>query len=213
MSDLQCPARVFVARHGEAGYAVPDVLSDEGGWLTDLGRRQAGALAEALGAERIAAVYCSPLARAVETAEEVAGLLGVRSTVLPGTQELAVGDLAGRPFADLPGAEVYAAWLAGDLAAPWPGGETGVAILARMSSALDEVADRHRGEAVLVVSHGGVMSLVLPLLAVNAGSVRGNPPVLTNCAVVALERDGDGWRLVRPWPTPAAAESPASEQA
>ena len=40
MSDLQCPARVFVARHGEAAYESA-LLSDAGGWLTPLGRLQA----------------------------------------------------------------------------------------------------------------------------------------------------------------------------
>lgn len=33
MTDLQCAARLFVARHGEAGYES-ELLSDAGGWLT-----------------------------------------------------------------------------------------------------------------------------------------------------------------------------------
>jgi probable phosphoglycerate mutase len=54
VSDLQCPARILVARHGEAMYADPDMLSDEGGWLTDLGKEQAADLGERLRGERVA---------------------------------------------------------------------------------------------------------------------------------------------------------------
>ena len=45
MGDLQCAARVFVARHGEALYEN-ELLSDAGGWLSPLGREQARTLAE-----------------------------------------------------------------------------------------------------------------------------------------------------------------------
>jgi len=38
VSDLQCPARFLVARHGEATYAHPELLSDEGGRLIARGQ-------------------------------------------------------------------------------------------------------------------------------------------------------------------------------
>jgi len=40
MSDLHCPATLLVARHGDAEYGHPSVLSDEGGWLSERGRRK-----------------------------------------------------------------------------------------------------------------------------------------------------------------------------
>jgi probable phosphoglycerate mutase len=51
---------------------------------------------------------------------------------------------------------------------------------------------------VLVVSHGGVMCMVLPLLARNLAPdhTRGLP--LPNCGVVSLEADADGW-VARSW--------------
>jgi probable phosphoglycerate mutase len=73
-------------------------------------------------------------------------------------------------------------------------------ILARMRRSLDDVADRHRGEAVLVVSHGGVMSLALPRLVSGAPPALLELPPVANCAVVAVEVDADGWRLTREWP-------------
>ena len=50
MSSLQCPARVLVARHGEAEYET-DLCSDDGGSLTAAGSR-AGARARRVAARR-----------------------------------------------------------------------------------------------------------------------------------------------------------------
>ena len=49
MSDLFCPATLIVTRHGQATYHVPGIASDDGGWLTELGRKQASALARSHG--------------------------------------------------------------------------------------------------------------------------------------------------------------------
>jgi probable phosphoglycerate mutase len=95
VSDLQCPARILVARHGEAMYADPSVLSDEGGWLTELGRDQAGDLGDRLRDERVAAVYASRLSRAQETGAIVGGRLGL--TPSTGRRRAGVrGRVAGR---------------------------------------------------------------------------------------------------------------------
>jgi probable phosphoglycerate mutase len=75
MSALQCPARVFVARPGDAE-----------------------ALAAALRAQRIARVWCGPLPPSVQTAETVAAVLGVDVVVREDLRELRV---AGRPPAVL----------------------------------------------------------------------------------------------------------------
>ena len=87
MSDLQCPARVFLARHGEAEYET-ELLMDHGGSLTTTGRAQARELGEKLRSERIAHVYSSTMSRAVQTAELAAGVLGVEVTVREGLVEL-----------------------------------------------------------------------------------------------------------------------------
>ena len=75
-SQLHCPATFVVVRHAEAAYEQT-VLTRDGGWLTAAGRAQAGKLADELGGRRVAAVVTSDLARAVQTAELLAGRLGV----------------------------------------------------------------------------------------------------------------------------------------
>ena len=74
MSDLHCPARVFVARHGEASY-------DEGERLTAAGEHQARELGERLRGERVAQVHASSMPRAAATARIAAALLGVTVTL------------------------------------------------------------------------------------------------------------------------------------
>ena len=74
MSDLHCPARVFVARHGETSY-------DAGERLTAAGAQQARELGEQLRGERVAHVHASSMPRAAETARIAAALLGVTVTL------------------------------------------------------------------------------------------------------------------------------------
>lgn len=197
MSDLQCAARVFVARHGEAVYES-ELLSDAGGWLSPLGRGQARALAERLAPERISRVWTSDMARAVQTGEIVAAALGVDVVVRKGLREFGVGDAAGTTGVPDPFAATFAAWLDGDLTARIPGGESGEDVLERYTAVLDEIADAHRGESVLVVSHGGVMCMALSAVARNLALSHPRDIPMPNCGVVALEGDADGW-VARSW--------------
>jgi len=197
VTDLQCAARVFVARHGEALYES-ELLSDAGGWLSPLGRQQATDLAATLAPERITRVWASDMARAVQTAEIVAGILGVDVVVRKGIREFGVGDAAGTTGVPDPFAATFASWLAGDLTARIPGGESGDEVIARYAAVLDEVADEHRGESVLVISHGGVTCLTLPALATNLPLTHGHEKPMPNCGVVAMEADADGW-VCRSW--------------
>ncbi|HPF82121.1 histidine phosphatase family protein [Nostocoides australiense] len=199
--SLHCPATLIVARHAEAEYSHGDLLSDEGGRLTAHGREQAAQLATRLGEKRIALVYTSPLARAVETGRIAATGLGVGHREMAGLQEFSVGDLVGEPVDDERLTTTYAAWLAGELSHRIPGAESGEEVVTRFREALSAIADLHRGEHVLVISHGGVMSLGLPNVA--TGGPAGSPPPLANCASVELSAGDDGWTL-GPW-APAEA--------
>ena len=193
MSTLQCPTTLVLARHAEAEYEAP-VWADEGGSLTTLGRRQATTLADRLVDRRVAHVWTSTLARAVQTGEIAAARLGVGVTTRIGLREFAIGELAGAPLDTDPFEPTYAAWLAGDLDARIPGGEDGHAIVARMRAVIAEIADAHPGETVLVVSHGGTLRLAVPLLCRMAAA----PAWLANTATIEVDADADGW-VCRAW--------------
>ena len=195
MSDLQCPTRVFLARHGEADYET-DLVTDDGGSLSATGRAQARALGERLLGERIARVWCSPLSRAVQTAEIAAGVLGVVVVVREDLREYGVGALAGTDASESAALRpVFEAWVAGDDAARIPGGEAVAGIAARVSGVLDEVRDAHRGEGVLVVSHGGAIMVTVPVL-LDRPRETGHDLALPGGAHLALEGDDEGWRMV-----------------
>ena len=176
-------------------------MTDDGGSLTALGRRQARELAAQLRGERVARIWCSPLARAVQTAEIVAaalagdGLLDV--VVREGLREYGVGSLAGTHADEREElGPVFEAWAAGDDEATIPGGERVADVVARVSAVLREIADEHPGETVLVVSHGGAVLATLPELV---GRPRASAYDLTlpNAGWAELAVDADGWRLVR----------------
>lgn len=214
MSDLFCPATLIVARHGEATYDVLDVASNDGGWLTERGRKQAATLAESLRDRRVAAIWCSDLARAVQTAEIAAAVLGVSVRVRAGLRETSPGDWSGRPDSLAMFDEVFQRWLSGDLAASAPGGETGEDVVRRVSTELESAADQFRGETVLVVSHGGAMSLTLPRLARNVPADYARDRLPDNCATSEIVVDADGW-LLQTWagePVVGGARPPAGSE-
>ena len=198
MSDLQCAVTVLLVRHGEA---VPDglgVVSDEDRPLTPRGHEQARELGERLRERRVAAVWSSALVRARTTADAVGEVLGLPVRVVEGAHEFSVGSLAGSPDGAERAHAVYTAWLAGDLGTGCPGAETGHEVVARLEAVLDDLRDLHRGETVVLVTHGGVMTVAAARLC------RGAPADLAgtrvpNCAVAEVAGDSDGWDLVS-WP-------------
>lgn len=193
MSDLQCPTTLILARHGEAEYETSE-WADEGGSLTGLGRDQARHLGESLVGHRIAHIWTSSLARAVQTAEIAAARLDVSATTRLGLHEFGAGDFATEPRQVDPFMKIYTAWLAGDLEPRVPGGESGLEIVARLRGVLAEIADAHRGETVLVVSHGGILRLGVPALC-RMDVPAGDTP---NCFTVEIEIDNDDW-VCRRW--------------
>jgi broad specificity phosphatase PhoE len=201
MSDLFCPVTVLAVRHAEARYdgtTLPGV--PDGGAISDLGREQVATLVEQLHGRRVAAVVSSPYSRARDTAELIAQALDVPLEVADDLRELDAGELTELPHGEgiAKVDEVFATWLHGDLAVSCPGGETGAQLVTRVRGALEALADRFRGEAVVVVSHGGAMTLALPVICGQSARELAARP-LENTAVVELEGDADGWRLLR-WP-------------
>jgi probable phosphoglycerate mutase len=192
MTALQCATTLIVARHGEAAYEVSE-WADEGGSLTALGREQSAALAGTLAGRRVAHVWTSTLARAVQTAEIVAARLGVGVTTRLGLREPGLGESAGQPMDMDAVLETYLRWQEGDLDARIPGGESGREIADRVGGVLREIADLHPGETVLVMSHGTAISLGVPDLC--RMDVAQGP--LANTASVEVLADADGWVCAR----------------
>ena len=136
------------------------------------------------------------MACAVQTAEIVATILGVDVVVREGLREFGVGVHAGGTGDPDPFRPTFARWLDGDLEARIEGAESGTEVIDRMGTELELVADQHRGEAALVISHGGAICTAIPALARNLTPRFPESRAIPNTGVVELEADGDGWRAL-----------------
>jgi 2,3-bisphosphoglycerate-dependent phosphoglycerate mutase len=196
VSSLMCPATLIVARHADADYLDAE-FSDEGGTLSFDGRAQAARLAEEVRDRRIAHVWCSDIARAVQTAEIIACRLGVGVTTRKALREIDVGDLHGQPFSVEAICAVTDHWFHGELDVAFPGGESGAEVVARYAAVLAEIADVHRGETVVVVTHQTASCIALPSVARNVSPSYADRHRLENGESAELVIDGDDWALTR----------------
>ena len=154
--------RLLVVRHGQS------VWNAERRWqgradppLSELGRRQAAAAEPG----DVDLVVTSPLSRAHETAVILAGSTGAPlAEVHADLQEREAGEWTGMTRAEIarryPGAPR-------DGRRP-PGYEPDDAVRARVEHRLRDVASRHRGRTVLVVTHGGVIGVAAAMIDVAA---------------------------------------------
>lgn len=148
---------VLLVRHGTTpttGQVLPGRAP--GLHLADQGRDQATNLAGRLSswsARKITAVYASPLERTRETAAPIARALGLRVRVHRGLLECDFGDWTGaelKKLAKLPEWTTVQRYPSGFR---FPGGESFVAMQARIVGTLSDLYRRHRGETIVAVSH------------------------------------------------------------
>ena len=156
--------RLIAVRHGETAWNVDTRIQgqlDIG--LNDTGLWQARCVGEALADEPIAAIYASDLARAWQTALEIARPRGIEVQPEPALRERAFGHFEGRTFADIDASlpEQARLWRTRDPAfAPEGGGESLLAFRERVTGIAGHLAQRHPGELVVLVAHGGVMDVL-----------------------------------------------------
>jgi broad specificity phosphatase PhoE len=155
---------VLLARHGQtADNAEGRILGRRDPALTAIGCAQAERLAAALAGAGVAAVWTSPLRRALATAEIVAGALGLTSAVLDDLVESARGHWEGRAVGEIArtAPQLHAAFVSGDPAFAFPGGESLREQRRRTARALAVVAAGPL--PALVVAHAGTIRAALAL--------------------------------------------------
>ena len=149
--------RLIFVRHGQSLANAEERFTHgphEG--LSERGEREADARGAAL-VQRFAPtrLYTSPFVRARQTAVVLARHLSLEPIVVEDLREQHFGELRGRPYSALGDSSR-------DGLARWeyrpPGGETLREVAERVGPAVVEIAERERGEEVVIVSHGGVMA-------------------------------------------------------
>jgi probable phosphoglycerate mutase len=156
---------LYIIRHGQSHVNLKEWDSgntDEG--LTELGRRQAAALAEWLPkhVKQVDAIYSSTMRRALETAEPLSKAYDLALNFEDRLREIGNNrwDHTAWPNDDLPRdyAEYWSSERPFSTVTPYiEGGETFIHFRARVGLFIEELVEMHLGEVILAVCHGGII--------------------------------------------------------
>jgi len=152
--------RLIIVRHGETDWNVEGRYQGQlDSALTSIGRGQAEALAERFSREEFSALYSSDLGRARETAERIAVRTGHRVQLDSRLRERGLGQMQGliRPEFEAKMPEEYQRFRTGDWDWAPPEGESGRQSVERFQAGLTDLAQKHAGNRIAIVTHGGVL--------------------------------------------------------
>lgn len=152
---------VIIVRHGQTEWNIAGIRQGHlDSRLTSRGIQQAKALGERLSREKFTAIYSSDLGRAVQTAMAIADVTGHEVVTDARLRERHLGIFQG-----LNGDQIQAKYpeerrLLRSIGPDYviPGGESMRQQVERNVAYLNELAEKHAGETIVVVTHGGVVS-------------------------------------------------------
>jgi len=162
--------------------------------LNETGKAQAQRIAARLAKEKIAAVYASPLQRAIQTAQPLAALLNLQVEQHPGLLDIDFGALEGMTIDEARTAfpDVIEKWIATPSKVKFPKGGSLKLVNARIDNLFQDLLPRHVGETVVLVSHkvvcGAIICMALDLSADALWRIRQD-----NACINLFERRGDDW--------------------
>jgi probable phosphoglycerate mutase len=188
---------LYLVRHAESTWnAEGRVQGQADPPLSGMGLAQAAQLAGRFRDEPVAALYSSPLLRARQTAEPIAGVTGLAIQFDDRLKEHHTGLFTGLVWMDIVAQypEFAQAWM--DQAMDMPGGEKHAALRARAAGVMQDIVARHAEGQIVVVSHGGVLGEYLAhVLGLDPG--RRHPFRFDNASLSLIEVGGAFPRLHR----------------
>ena len=188
---------LIVIRHGETAWnRERRMQGTTDTQLSDVGREQARALGRRLSGRSFAALYTSDLARALDTARAISDHTGRAAVADPRLQERRFGIFEGLTAEEIVARypEEHARFASRDPDFAVPGGESARSFTQRCIGCLAEIAGRHPGHEVVVVTHGLVLdSLYRAAHGLDHGARR--PVPLINASLNVFRYDGAAWRL------------------
>ena len=204
MGERPTGTRLVLIRHGEAFCNAKGIVGGPlgCGGLTELGRTQAEALRDRLERSRefddAVALYTSVLPRAVQTAAIISSGLPERLVAVEDCDlcELHPGEADGLTWDEMIATFGGPDWDK-DPGQPFaPGGESWLGFYERCERALRKIADRHTGQRVILVVHGGVIEQAMKLVNRRDASERLRLRT-ENCSMTEIEFENDVRRLLR----------------
>ena len=193
-ADAPKPATVLLVRHGvtaTTGKVLPGRAS--GLHLSDEGRRQAEATAARIKSlPKVAAVYASPLERAQETAQPIADARRLKLRTEPGLLECDFGEWTGKRLAALSKKKEWTVVQNRPSSFRFPDGESLQEMQGRMTETLDQLAKRHAGRTIVVVSHADpIKAVVVDAMGAHLDSYQ--RIVISPCSITVI-----AWHSLRP---------------
>jgi phosphoserine phosphatase len=156
---------IILVRHGHVDWLAPERFRGRAELpLSDLGRRQAQAVARYIAATwKPDAVYTSPLGRCRETGAAVAAPFRLEPQPIDGLADIDYGEWQGltRDEARERWPDETELWFRAPHIAAIPGGETLAAVLSRATAALRDILWRHPDQTVVLVGHDSVNRVLL----------------------------------------------------
>jgi probable phosphoglycerate mutase len=183
---------VLLIRHGRSADVVPGSPESADPPLHPIGEQQAAALAARLAPLELHGVYSSHLRRAMQTARPLADQRGLHLETHVDLEEIRLGDWGNGEFRRR-AATRDPEWLAWSRTGRWdgiPGCEGDECLRSRVAASIALLAERHAGERIAVVAHGGVINAYVSHLLDVHRSVW-MPVENTSVTVVRLHREAD----------------------
>ena len=155
--------QICLVRHGETEWNAERRIQgqiDIG--LNETGQRQAVAAGRWLKQAGIGALYSSDLKRAWTTAQAIGAELGLAPISVPEMRERRYGVFEGLTYDEAKAnhPEGYAAFEGRNADYDFENGESLHVMFERVTGKLKELAERHPGEILAIVLHGGVLDII-----------------------------------------------------
>lgn len=159
--DNHTETTVYAIRHGETEWNIEGKQQGHlDSPLTENGIKQAHAIADALAGFGIEQIYSSDLGRAAQTAEIISCKLNIAAGFDQRLRERNLGSLQGMTKSEYQKKfpKNYSAFHTEDPDYVIPGGESARCQYKRCTDGCTELAMRHPGGKILIVTHGGVLT-------------------------------------------------------
>ena len=189
---MTAPTTFYFVRHGESeANAARRFAGRHDSPLTELGRQQAVAVADALANTKFDRIVATPLHRSLDTAKVIADRHGLPVEIEPELIEIDVGDRTGAAWDET---RALPEWRDDGFVA-WPNGETLEQVVERGLRALRRLAQETPGGTVLVVGHGGITRILVSHFLGLLPKLDRSPAHNTNVTVLVV--DGENGRVER----------------
>ena len=156
--------RLHLIRHGEVEGAEEKRYNGQSDVaLTPKGLAQISFLQMRIKKFPISAVYCSDLTRCVDGATLLASGYDLQPITNPELREIDAGDWQGMTWDEIlkKHPKLWKKRLKDIVNVPFPNGENLVDVAMRIRPVMQELVEKHQGEEIVVVAHGGVNRIIL----------------------------------------------------